>query len=314
VAPITGAMANVSWAALGTTAVIRAPRARLQVAQRAASRVIEQIDRLASRFRADSELSRINEAAGDWTPISPELVELVALGLSAAEQTAGAVDPTLATELAGLGYDRDWKELAAVDVGCPLTVPALPARGRRSEPWRSVDLQADRGLIRLAPTIGLDLGATAKGRAADLACGAAHRATGDGVLVSLGGDVAVAGEAPDGEWSIGIADDHRTRPQDCEEAVTIRAGGLATSSLAARRWWRDGEAVHHVLDPRTGLPVTPHWRTVSVTAGSCAEANVAATAALVLGDRARSWLEDRGLAARLVGVNGETVRLGGWPG
>ncbi len=92
-------MANISWAALGTTAVVRAPRRSLHAAQRAAARAVERVDLLASRFRADSELTRINAAAGEWTAISSELAELVELGLSAAEQTDGAVDPTLAKEL-----------------------------------------------------------------------------------------------------------------------------------------------------------------------------------------------------------------------
>jgi thiamine biosynthesis lipoprotein len=306
-------MANISWAALGTTAVVRAPRASLQEAQRAASRVVVGVDRLASRFRADSELSRVNAAAGEWTAISPELAELVGLGLSAAEQTDGAVDPTLARELAGLGYDRDWGEMQAVDAASPLARGSSPIRDRRGQPWRSIELRADRPMIRLPPTVGLDLGATAKGRAADLACQVAHRATGGPVLVSLGGDVAVAGAAPEGEWTIGIADDHRLRARDCEEAVTIRSGGLATSSLVVRRWWRGGEAIHHVLDPRDGLPVAPRWRTVSVTARSCADANVGATAALVLGDEAPAWLERRGLPARLAGIDGAIVRVAGWP-
>jgi thiamine biosynthesis lipoprotein len=306
-------MANLSWMALGTTAVVRAPRTSLRAAQRTASRVVERVDRLASRFRADSELSRVNAAAGEWTAISPELAELVELGLSAAEQTDGAVDPTLARELMQLGYDRDWEEMPAVDIACPLRARSAPVEDRRGEPWRSIEIRADGGMIRLPPTVGLDLGATAKGRAADLACQAAHRATGGAVLVSLGGDVAVAGAAPDGEWSIGIADDHRVHARECQEAVTIRSGGLATSSLVVRRWWREGDAIHHVLDPRTGRPVTPHWRTVSVAAGSCADANVGATAALVLGDGAPAWLERRALPARLVGVDGAVVRIAGWP-
>jgi thiamine biosynthesis lipoprotein len=310
---VTAELANLSWAALGTTAVIRAPHANLQSAQRAASRAVEQVDRLASRFRAESELSRINAVAGQWTAISSELTDLVALGLSAAEATDGAVDPTLAVELVALGYDRDWMDLPGVDAACPLSVGSSGASAERGEPWRSVELRRKRGMIRLPPGAGLDLGATAKGRAADLACAAAHRATGGAVLVSLGGDVAVAGTAPDGEWAVGIADDHRVRAEDCPEAVTIRCGGLATSSLLVRRWWREGEPVHHVLDPRTGRPVAPYWRTASVTAATCADANVAATAALVLGSEAPDWLERRGLPARLVTVDGTMVRVAGWP-
>ncbi len=133
------------------------------------------------------------------------------------------------------------------------------------------------------------------------------------MLVSLGGDVAVAGDAPADGWTIGIADDHRRRPDACEEAVTIHSGGLATSSLLVRRWWHDGEAVHHVLDPRTGLPVAPCWRSVSVAAATCADANVAATAALVLGGEAFDWLARRGLPARLVAADGAITPVAGWP-
>jgi thiamine biosynthesis lipoprotein len=306
-------MANMSWSALGTTAVVRAPRSRLEVARRAAAAAVERVDRLASRFRADSELSRINAAAGAWTAISAELADLVARGVAAARASRGAVDPTLAVELVELGYDRDWSELRAVDVRCPLTRPGSTPGGDRGQPWRSIELQRERGLIRIPPSVGLDLGATAKGRAADLASAAAHRATGAAVLVSLGGDVAVAGSAPPDGWTIGIADDHRVRGEDCDEAVTIRSGGLATSSLLVRRWWRGGEAIHHVLDPRTGRPVAPRWRTVSVAAASCTDANVAATAALVIGEDAPEWLSRCGLPARLVSVEGAVVRVAGWP-
>ena len=307
-------MRNASWDALGTTALVRAPDRCLAVAQRTAALVVARVDSLASRFRADSELSRVNAAAGEWTAITPELTELVALGLSAAEASGGAVDPTLALELTQLGYDRDWQEVAAVGPGCPLTARAPVATADRGEPWRSIELRRERGTIRLPPGIGLDLGATAKGRAADLACAAAHHATGEPVLVSLGGDLTVAGAPPQDGWAIGIADDHRARAEDCAETITIRSGAVATSSLVARRWWHDGEQVHHVLDPRTGRPVPPCWRTVSVAAATCADANVAATAALVLGSEAPSWLRQRELPARLVATDGTILRVAGWPG
>jgi FAD:protein FMN transferase len=307
-------MANLSWAALGTTALVRAPRDELRVAQRIAAETVERVDMLASRFRPDSELSTLNACAGEWSAISAELADLLGCALTAAASSQGAVDPTLGLELAELGYDRDWSELSAVDVACPLS-GREPGDGRgRGEPWRAVELQRERGLVRIPRGVGLDLGATAKGRAADLACAAAHRATGGPVLVSLGGDIAVAGAPPQDGWTIGIADDHRAGARDCAEAITIRSGGLATSSLLVRRWWHGKTPVHHVLNPRTGHPVTPWWRTASVAAATCADANVAATAALVLGEEAPGWLAERALPARLVAGDGSTiVRVAGWP-
>jgi thiamine biosynthesis lipoprotein len=300
------------WTALGTTAVLRAPRHDLLQAHRAAFEAINEVDALASRFRLDSELTAVNRAMGRWTPISQQFAELVALGLKAADVSLGAVDPTLANELIRLGYDRDFGDLAAVE-------PEIPARGpsgvtnRRGEPWRRVELRRSPSMIRVPIGIGLDLGATAKGHAADLAAAAAHQATGAGVLVSLGGDVSVAGPAPDGGWVIGIAGNHRTDPSDCPEAVSIQTGGLATSSLLVRRWWHERAVVHHILDPQTGLPVTPEWTVASVTAATCAEANIAATAALVLGPRAPQWLESQMLPTRLVGRDGSVLKLTDWP-
>jgi thiamine biosynthesis lipoprotein ApbE len=306
-------MGSVSWRALGSWATVQAPREQLVAASEEAAAMVAQIDRLASRFRCDSELAVVNRSAGRWTAISPAFAELVALALWAADVSDGAVDPTLGEELGWLGYDGDFTALRAVD---PITrfelVPA-PRADRRGQPWRRVRLDRRRLAICLPQNVSLDLGAVGKGHGADLAAAAAHARTGGPVLVSLGGDVAVAGDAPEDGWSIGIASDHRVAPADCDEAVRIHAGGLATSSLTARRWWQGERAVHHVLDPRDGLPVAAHWVMATVAAGTCAEANIATTAALVLGPAAPDWLQRQGLAARLVAREGPVVRLGDWP-
>jgi thiamine biosynthesis lipoprotein len=95
--------------------------------------------------------------------------------------------------------------------------------------------------------------------------------------------------------------------------VALHSGGLATSSTAARRWRRGGDVLHHILDPRSGLPAAPVWRTVSVAAATCTDANVASTAAIIRGDAAPGWLGRLGLAARLVAESGAVLTLGGWP-
>ena len=91
------------------------------------------------------------------------------------------------------------------------------------------------------------------------------------------------------------------------------AGGLATSGTTVRRWRAGAVELHHIVDPRTGRPAVTPWRTVTVAARTCVDANVASTAAIVLGEEALGWLEARSVAARLVGGSGEVVRLGAWP-
>ena len=159
----------------------------------------------------------------------------------------------------------------------------------------------------------LDLGATAKALAADRAAHAAAATVDAGVLVSLGGDIAVAGPAPDGGWPVAVADDHRASPEAGLPVVSIVSGGLATSSTTARRWMHNGREMHHILDPTTGQPVREVWRTVSVAAASCLDANVATTAALVAGSDAQTWLHDTGLPARLVAADGTVRTVGAWP-
>jgi thiamine biosynthesis lipoprotein len=164
--------------------------------------------------------------------------------------------------------------------------------------------------------VELDLGSTGKGLASDLCASAALEAAGAGagVLVSLGGDVAVAGRTPEGGWRILMSEDSRADPEGPGEVVAIERGGLATSSTTVRRWSSDeGVTAHHIVDPRTGLPAETPWRTATVVAETCEAANAASTACIVLGHAAPGWLASAGLPARLVAQDGSIVRLGGWP-
>jgi thiamine biosynthesis lipoprotein len=164
--------------------------------------------------------------------------------------------------------------------------------------------------IRLAHGVRLDLGATAKALAADRAAVLAAQRTQVGALVSLSGDIAVAGPAPLDGWRIRVTDDHRSEPSAPGQWITIESGGLATSSTTVRTW---GDGAHHIVDPRTGVPARIVWRTVSVAAASCLDANIAATAAIVRGERAVAWLHSLGLPARLVDADGRALHVAGWP-
>jgi thiamine biosynthesis lipoprotein len=303
----------LSWQALGSTATVYAPQGRAFAAYAAIAPLLECVDHMASRFRSDSELTLINRHAGGWTPVSDGFLALLHVAVRAAAETDGAVDPTLGADLAALGYDRDFSELSRVSRSCPLTAP-LPTAKRRVRPrWESIEVDDRRSAIRIPGSVQLDLGATAKADAADWCAEAAHHATGESVLVSLGGDIATAGPPPAAGWTVAISGDHRDDPAEAAQTITIEGGGLATSSLLVRRWRRQGHVLHHVLDPTHGGPVLPRWSMVSVVAPTCLQANTASTASLVLGERAPDWLTAHGLPARLVAVDGSVRLVGGWP-
>jgi len=297
-----------SFRALGTSAVVAvADPAALALARRLLAQELDRIDRACSRFRDDSELARANARAGEPVQISSFFAACVRVALDAAIGTGGLVTPALGEHLLAAGYDRTFALVRARDRWTFREVPPAP------DAWRRIELDERRRILRVPPGTRLDLGATAKAFAADRAAAAIATATDSGVLVALGGDVAVAGPAPGGGWPVLVADDHEAELDGAGPVVAVAAGGLATSSTVVRSWPADGGTAHHVLDPRTGRPARTPWRTVSVAARSCVEANVAATAALVAGADAPQLLARKGVHARLVRRDGEVERVGLWP-
>jgi len=298
--------------ALGTTARLAVwPPENAFRAMTAVDDVLSALDLQASRFRPDSEISWLHRAHGGLFMLSDGLAEAVRVALTAAAWTGGLADPTVGAALISLGYDRDF---AAIDSDRlePLAGP-VPAPG-----WQSVRL--DGPLLHLPSGVLLDLGATAKGlgsdraaRAVQAATGCAASGTGGGVLVSLGGDIATGGTPPAGGWPVLVADEPGAAGPVPAQLVRLARGGVATSSITCRRWRRPGRVMHHIVDPRTGLPADGPWQTVSVAAATCADANAASTAAVVAGDQAEQWLAEAGLPARLVGHDGRMRYTGGWP-
>jgi FAD:protein FMN transferase len=294
----------------GTTGilVITEPRSAGQ-ARAIADSELAAVDLACSRFRADSELSHLNAAAGKSVRVSKLFAELIAAALRAAKLTGGAVDPTCGRALTGLGYDRDFAEIKEAGEMPPrLTGSVTPVPG-----WRSVHLDQPGRRAKLDRGAQLDLGAVAKAWAADKCAAEIAGRLGCGVLVSLGGDIAVAGPAPAEGWPIRVTDDHAAPADAPGQTVTISTGGLATSSTTVRTWIVGGRPVHHIIDPATGEPARSCWRTVTVAAGSCVDANTASTAAIVRSAAAPGWLADIGLPARLVMHDGTVQTTAGWP-
>jgi len=276
---------------------------RLTEAQLIVQDDLEAIDQACSRFRADSELTALNNAAGRPVRVSPLLRHALAVAMRAAALTDGAVDPTVGAAVRVLGYDRDF---GAVPGSGPAVVGVARVAGWQRIKFRGSTVETPAG-------VELDLGATAKAFAADRAARRVTSEIGCGVLVGLGGDIAVAGPPPPSGWIIGLADHHGAAEADVAGTVRIESGGIATSSTTVRRWVRGPQQLHHLIDPRTGEPAEEVWRTVSVDAGSCVDANTASTAAIVQGVRASAWLTRRELPARLVARDGSVLCVGGWP-
>jgi thiamine biosynthesis lipoprotein len=228
-----------------------------------------------SRFRSGSELSRINRSDATVVEVSPGFARAVSVALAAAEQTRGLVDPSLGAAIEAAGYDRNFDELVPDE-----RPPGHPHPGS----WRALAIVGTI-LFRAAGT-KLDLNGVVKSMAVD---DAVALLSGDG-YVSAGGDLATRGELdvllPSGA------------------TVALRGGGIATSGSSRRSWIRGGVLQHHLIDPRTGRPVRSCWTDVTVAAGSCIAADVAARAAFILSEKGPGWLDDRGLAGSFVAPEG----------
>ena len=294
--------------ALGTNVRVVVTQPTLLAAAKAAvDEVLEDIDLACSRFRDDSELARLNRAAGTEVTVGHLLGRAIDEGLRAARLTDGDVDPTVGTAIRLAGYDVDFAAVAAE--GAPLTLVVQPVPG-----WRAVRFDPASRRMFVPTGVEIDLGATAKALAADLAAAAGLAAMGGGgILVSLGGDIALAGRPPDGGWTVAISEDSNDPVETAQESITLQAGGVASSSTRVRRWRRGEVELHHIIDPRTGCPAQTPWRLATVVADTCVDANIASTASIVRGTAAVEWLGSLRLPARLVDRDGHVVRTGGWP-
>ena len=244
-------------------------------------RLFEEWDATFSRFRPDSEFVRVNTAPSEVVGVSPLFARVVRTARAAAAATSGLVDPTLGRAIEAAGYDRDFAEL---EDGAPVVATAPGC-------WRSVRVA---GLLVSRPRgVRLDLNGVVKALAVDEAV----RLVGRDGFVAAGGDVAVTGAAvvalPGGG------------------SVRLLHGGMATSGSTYRRWMRGGAVQHHLIDPRTGRPSRSCWTQVTVAAGSCVAADVAAKAAFLLGEEGPHWLDERGIPGRFVGAE-DVVCNGTW--
>lgn len=259
--------------------------------QRTLESEVARLDELASRFRTDSTLTRVNTSSGRWVEVPWGFVGVLTACLDAARATGGLVDPTLGRAIKAAGYDR-W-------AGQPTDTQA----GIHTGAWRGVGIRPGRNQaqVRIPEHTALDLGSIAKGWLADRLAVAVRRA-GHDVLANMGGDIRVLASSP---WTVWADSELPGVPA---APVDLLDGGVATSGVGHRAW----QGGHHIIDPRTGHSARTSWHAVSVVAATAADANAAATAAMILADDGPAWLTTQGLDARFVST--ETITTTGrWP-
>jgi FAD:protein FMN transferase len=254
--------AERTFHAMGTDVHVVLVDAEARLLDRAQDRIIDLQQRW-SRFLPNSEISALNRDAGHALRVSRETVELVQRALDAYRLTDGLFDPTVLGAVLRAGYDRSFEALD----GARPTEPCDLVAGAQG-----VEIDGDR--VRLPDNTGFDPGGIGKGLAADLVARELLDAGAAGVCVSLGGDVRVAGSAPEGDaWTIDVLH------PDLDEPVArlgVRDGAVATSTTLRRRWAVGGDTRHHLIDPRTGRPSTTRRAFATVVAGYAWAADVLA--------------------------------------
>jgi FAD:protein FMN transferase len=287
-AALASSLLRHRFRAMGTEIELLVEADEATSALAAAEEEFHRLEALLSRFRDDSELSRLN-AAGSLEA-GPDLLRVVELALVANARTDGRFDITIHDALVAAGYDRSF-ELVAPDDATPVSPPL----------WRSGGVQVRDGVIFLDDGIHLDLGGIGKGYACERA--AEILATAGPCLVNAGGDMATRA----GAWTIAV--------ETASEPLTLELSGssaLATSGRDLRRWRRGGRELHHLIDPRTGLPSASDLLRVTTVERDAVDAEVAAKALFLAGeDTARTEADRLGLPAVLVTADGRTILAGG---
>ena len=287
---------------MGTTVSLLLPERLAHAGTEAVRALFAHWEHTLSRFHPESELSRLNARAGEAVRVSPLLYDVIDAVIEAARLTGGLFDPTMLRQLALLGYDRSF-DLLPVRLPRALSVPG-PGGG-----WRAITLDPARRHVTLPRGVGLDLGGIAKGLAVDAALARLQALDITAALVNAGGDLAVYGLPPGAAaWPISAP------TRQGATTVALYHGALATSSVSRRRWRQGDQDYHHLLDPRSGLPAQGGVWSVSVGAARCAEAEVAAKVACVLGASGGvNFLHAHGLPGLLVEESGACRTTGGWP-
>ncbi len=255
---------------------------------------LRELERVWTRFVPTSELNELHRSAGTWTPVSDDLFRALSWCNRLATETGGLFDPTIRAALESWGYDRTFADIDRT--------AAAPRSSQPSPGTGAIELDRRTRRVRLAEATAVDLGGIGKGLGADIIAGELIAAGARGVYACLGGDIHVAGECPEGGWPVPLL-----HPVTGEAFAhhQLTEGGLVMSTVAIRRWTRDGVDAHHLIDPRSGAPANTDVLAVAVAARSSARAEAIAKAAIVAGSvEGRDLLERCDVTAWMVVEHG----------
>ncbi len=266
----------------------------------------EEWEQQLSRFRPDSELTQLNAHAGQPMLVSETLGAVLEIALSAAVISEGLVVPTILERLEAAGYRHSFEKMSASVQGGTSTILPVPD-------WRLIAYDPTGRVITLRAGMGLDFGGVAKGWAADKV--ARHFGGCGSVLIDVGGDIAVSGCRGDGSpWPIAVANPLSDASDSTLALLMLTGGGVATSGRDYRHWQQNGRPMHHLIDPRTGLPAVTDVMSATVVAPSAVEAEVAAKVLLLRGSHeGLAWIETQPtLAALVVCAEGDVLISARW--
>ena len=281
---MTSHVVRGDFRAMSTTVAmtgVGVPEKSMEQAVDNARRLAEEWEQRFSRFRPDSVLCRLNAAGGQAIPADDTFRSMLEGVVQAVGRTGGRFDPSILPVLEALGYDRSIDEVRAGPAD--MIPPPVATHGSGLDRWASVRIDHEAGVAALPAGMRIDLGGIAKGAFVDLL--AAEFAQWPGGSIDAGGDAMVWGEAPDGQaWHIGVEDPHAPDADADALMVEVPSGsraGIATSGTHRRRWRSGGHEVHHLIDPRTGLPAKSELLSVTALAATVTAAEVAAKAILL---------------------------------
>ena len=268
---------------------------------------LEQLEQRWSRFISSSDICALNQSKGAAISVHPDTITLVRYLVDAQRLTNRFFDPTLLPSLVQLGYARSMTNASLVT--------QLDGSLRWGEPLAATSIDIENSIITLPIGLTLDPGGLGKGLAADIVASELRQLGAEGVCISLGGDIRCAGTGPiNGAWTIPVGSPFPSA--EILGTATLFDGAIATSSLDAKTWSVGNKAMHHVLNPKTGLPLQrlPDQVVQSTVIGAEAVwAEVFATVVLVAGVvEGFTQVEAAGLAALAVFADGRCLESSRW--
>ncbi len=265
--------------------------------------MFEEWEQCLSRFRPDSELSRLNRNAGQPMVVSAVVAEVLAATRWARAYSDGLVLPTLLPQIEATGYTRDFRTMLSTPTD--ITVISAPQKVYRGD--FSVDTAQQ--LVTVPPGVQIEVGGVAKGWAVDKL--ARRFGVSGPVLIEIGGDIAVSGQRANGSpWAIAVTNPLTPADTSPLALVLLSTGGIATSGRDYRRWQVGERTFHHIIDPRTGAPAETDVISATIIAPTALEAEVVAKVVLILGSKKGiAWLEQRPALAGLVVCDNGDVNI-----